>query len=266
MGLFNKILHAGEGRRLKAVQAIVPEVNALGARDRAIVRRPARRPRRPSSSSGSTTPAADAKNSDREKATRRRRPRRHPARGLRRRPRGRQAGARPTALRRPGHGRRGAAPRLGRGDEDRRGQDARLDAARVPQRARGPGRAPRHGERLPRPPRRGVDGAVAPLPRPHGRRRRSRRLDARGEARPVQLRPHVRHQQRGRLRLPARQHGRRASKTRCSAGCATSRGRRTTSASSTRSTRSSSTRLAPRSSSRAAPPTPPSSTTSSPGS
>jgi len=29
MGLFNKILHAGEGRRLKAVQAIVPEVNGL---------------------------------------------------------------------------------------------------------------------------------------------------------------------------------------------------------------------------------------------
>jgi preprotein translocase subunit SecA len=29
MGLFNKILHAGEGRRLKAVQAIVPEVNAF---------------------------------------------------------------------------------------------------------------------------------------------------------------------------------------------------------------------------------------------
>ena len=29
MGLFNKILHAGEGKRLKAVQAIVPEINAL---------------------------------------------------------------------------------------------------------------------------------------------------------------------------------------------------------------------------------------------
>jgi preprotein translocase subunit SecA len=29
MGLFNKILHAGEGRRLKAVQAIVPEVNGF---------------------------------------------------------------------------------------------------------------------------------------------------------------------------------------------------------------------------------------------
>src|SRR5215210_8708164 len=29
MGLFNKILHAGEGKRLKAVQGIVPEVNAL---------------------------------------------------------------------------------------------------------------------------------------------------------------------------------------------------------------------------------------------
>ena len=31
MGLFNKILHAGEGKRLKAVQAIVPEVNAWEA-------------------------------------------------------------------------------------------------------------------------------------------------------------------------------------------------------------------------------------------
>ncbi len=31
MGLFNKILHAGEGKRLKAVQAIVPEVNAFEA-------------------------------------------------------------------------------------------------------------------------------------------------------------------------------------------------------------------------------------------
>ncbi len=29
MGLFNKILHAGEGKRLKAVQGIVPEVNAF---------------------------------------------------------------------------------------------------------------------------------------------------------------------------------------------------------------------------------------------
>src|SRR5436853_5844165 len=29
MGLLNKIRHVGEGRRLKAVQAIVPEVNAL---------------------------------------------------------------------------------------------------------------------------------------------------------------------------------------------------------------------------------------------
>src|SRR4051812_48143303 len=29
MGLFNKILHAGEGKRLKAVQGIVPEANAF---------------------------------------------------------------------------------------------------------------------------------------------------------------------------------------------------------------------------------------------
>jgi len=29
MGIIQKILHAGEGRRLKAVQAIAPEINVL---------------------------------------------------------------------------------------------------------------------------------------------------------------------------------------------------------------------------------------------
>ena len=66
-----------------------------------------------------------------------------------------------------------------------------------------------------------------------------------------------------RFRLPPRQHGRRASASRCSGATATSRGARTTSRSSTRSTRSSSTRRVRRSSSRAARPTRPSSTTSS---
>ena len=52
---------------------------------------------------------------------------------------------------------------------DGRGQDARRDAAALPQRAARQGRAPRHGELLPRPPRLAVDGAPLQLPRPHGR-------------------------------------------------------------------------------------------------
>jgi preprotein translocase subunit SecA len=54
------------------------------------------------------------------------------------------------------------------------------------------------------------------------------------QARAVRLRHHLRHEQRVRLRLPARQHGSPAARTRFSAG--------TTTPSSTRSTRSSSTR------------------------
>ena len=56
-------------------------------------------------------------------------------------------------------------------------------------------------------PRRRLDGPAAPLPRAHGRQDRPRRLHARGEARDVRLRHHVRHQQRVRFRLPPRQHG-----------------------------------------------------------
>ena len=50
-------------------------------------------------------------------------------------------------------------------DEDRRRQDARRDAARLSQRARRQGRPRRHRQRLPRPPRLGVDGPHLPLPR-----------------------------------------------------------------------------------------------------
>ena len=85
-------------------------------------------------------------------------------------PRGGQAHARPAPLRRPDHGRRRAAPRQHRRDEDRRGQDPGLDAAGLPQRARRQGRPRRHGQRLPRRARRRVDGPGAPLPRPRGRR------------------------------------------------------------------------------------------------
>ena len=65
----------------------------------------------------------------------------------------------------------------------------------------------RHGQRLPRQVPRGVDGPRPPLPR--AERRRDPAVDeARRAARGLQLRHHLRHQQRARLRLPARQHGR----------------------------------------------------------
>ena len=82
--------------------------------------------------------------------------------------------------------------------------------------------------------------------------------DLRREARAYACRHHLRHQQRVRLRLPARQHGHVAATTRSSGATPTP--------SSTRSTRSSSTRPARRSSSAAGSPTPPSSTTASPAS
>ena len=75
-------------------------------------------------------------------------------------------GDRPAPLRRAADGRRRAALRLGRRDEDRRGQDPRVDAAGLPQRPRRQGRPPHHGERLPGHPRRRVDGPDPPLARP----------------------------------------------------------------------------------------------------
>jgi preprotein translocase subunit SecA len=63
-----------------------------------------------------------------------------------------------------------------------------------------------YGERLPRQARRRVDGPHPPLPRAHGGRGRA--ADGLGrEAGVLPVGHHVRHQQRIRLRLPARQHG-----------------------------------------------------------
>ena len=92
-----------------------------------------------------------------------------------------------------------------RRDEDGRRQDARRDAARLSERARRQGRPRRHGQRLPGAPRLGVDGPHLPLPRHDGRRHpaRPQRPGAPGRLR---LRHHLRHEQRVRLRLPARQH------------------------------------------------------------
>ena len=118
-------------------------------------------------------------------------------------------------------------PGQDRRDEDRRGQDPRRDARRGPQRPDRPRRPRRHGQRLPRPARRAVDGPGLPLPRPVGRGHRPRHVvpvrarlpDQRRAAdqpapghppRGLRRRHHLRHEQRVRLRLPARQHGHRA--------------------------------------------------------
>ena len=67
-------------------------------------------------------------------------------------------------------------------------------------------RPPHHRQRLPRPPRRRVDGAD--LQRPRRERRGDPIDDAPGAAPPdVRRRGHLRHQLRVRVRLPARQHG-----------------------------------------------------------
>ena len=64
---------------------------------------------------------------------------------------------------------------------------------------------PRHRQRLPGHPRRRVDGAHLQVPRPDRRHHRPRAERPREAAR-LPLRHHLRHQQRVRLRLPARQH------------------------------------------------------------
>ena len=154
MGLFKKILHAGEGRKLKSLESIVPESSAPSS------------PRWSAAPTTSCAPSPPRSASELDHAgdddETQRPPRRPAPRGVRRGPRGRRAHARPAPLRRPDHGRRGAALRLGRRDEDRRGQDARRHASRVPQRARRRRRPPRHRERLPRQARRRVDGADLP--------------------------------------------------------------------------------------------------------
>ena len=137
---------------------------------------------------------------------RRRAARRPPARDVRGRARDVAPHDGHAPLRRPADRRHGAARRLDRRDEDRRGQDADRHAGRRAQRAGRQGRPPRDRQRLPGPPRRRVDGAALPRPGPHGRRA-AEHAALRGEARGLRGRHHVRHQLGVRLRLPARQHG-----------------------------------------------------------
>ena len=132
--------------------------------------------------------------------------RRPPARGLRRGARGLQARHEDAPLRRAAAGRHGAAQRQDRRDGHRRRQDADGHAAGVPECPDRQGRARRHGQRLPGQPRRAVDGQAVQLPGPDGRRQPAEHA-ARGKAGGLPRRHHLRHQQRVRLRLPARQHG-----------------------------------------------------------
>ncbi len=136
----------------------------------------------------------------------RREARRPAARDLRDRARGRQARDGHAPFRRAADRRHGPAFRLDRRDAHRRGQDPHRDAAGRAELAARHRRAPRDGQRLPRPPRRGVDVADLQGAR-HAGRRPAEHAGLRGEARRLRRRRHVRHELGVRLRLPARQHG-----------------------------------------------------------
>ena len=162
----------------------------LGARDRGALRRGAR-------AQDGRVPGAPRQRSA---------PRRPPSRGVRQHARGRAPHDRAASLRRPADGRSRAAPRRDRGDAHRRGEDAGLHAPRLPERPRGRGRPPRDGQRLPGQARLGVDGRHLSVPGARGR------IDPvadepRTASAGLRRRHHVRHEQRVRLRLPARQHG-----------------------------------------------------------
>ena len=108
-------------------------------------------------------------------------------------------------LRRAVDGRHRAPPRQHRRNGHRRRQDAGGHAAGLPQRPGGQGRPRRHGQRLPRPPRHGMDGPALHVA---GADRR-RDPEQHGDGRPpkgLRLRHHLRHEQRVRLRLSPRQH------------------------------------------------------------
>ena len=110
-----------------------------------------------------------------------------------------------AAFRRANARRRRAAPRQHRRNGHRRRQNARRHAAGLPQRPGTEGRSRRHRQRLPGPPRLRMDDADLQDARRLGRLHPERH----GTRRPPQglrLRHHLRHQQRIRLRLPARQH------------------------------------------------------------
>ncbi len=187
--LARKFFGSANDRRIKGYQSRVDAINALEPEVAAL-----------------SDEALKARTAEFRQATRRRQDaRRHSGSGLRHRARGGQAHARPAAFRRAADRRHGAARRRYRRDEDRRRQDAGRDACGLSQRAGRQGRPRRHRQRLSRPARLRMDGTDLRLPRHDHRRHRPRPRRCRAQG-SLCARHHLRHQQRIRLRLSARQH------------------------------------------------------------
>ncbi len=118
--------------------------------------------------------------------------------------RGRPAHDQHAALRRADPRRHRHVPPLDRRDADRRRQDADGHAAAVPARPAGQGLPPGHGQRLPGPPRRRVDGADLRGAGPDAWAWIETADVAAAAAQGLRLRRHLRHGQGVRLRLPPR--------------------------------------------------------------
>ena len=101
--IIDKLLRIGEGKILRQLESIAKAVNAIEDDFVAM----------------SDAELQGMTDEFKKRLAERRDPRRPHARGVRHRPRGREAGHRPAPLRRADHGRRGAAPRQHRRDEDR---------------------------------------------------------------------------------------------------------------------------------------------------
>ena len=171
MGVFDRDPANRRGKKGPGSAVLVPDINALEPELTALsdddLRPQDRRvPRAPRPESA---------------GRRLRRPQRPADRVVRRRSRGGPPRPRPAPLRRPADGRRRPPLRLDRRDEDRRGQDPRVDPAVYLNALDAARRAPRHRQRLPGQARRRVDGPGPPVPRPHRRASSPRDRRPRGE-------------------------------------------------------------------------------------
>ena len=111
------------------------------------------------------------------------------------------------ALRRAALRRRGAPQGQDRRDGHGRRKDPRSDAPRIPQRTGTQGRAHGDGQQLPGQARLRMDGPDVRIPRTVGGLHRRYAAQFRRPAASLHGRHHLRHEQRIRLRLSARQHG-----------------------------------------------------------
>ena len=188
-GLARKVFGSSNDRRVKSTRPRVEAINAMENEMRAL----------------SDAELAGRTEKFRQDIANGATPRRSSGAGLRHRARSGPPRARHAAFRRPADRRHGAAQWRHRRDAHRRGQDPGRDAAGLSQRARRQRRPRRHRQRLSRHARLRMDGPRLQVPRPLGRRHRPRPV-RRGTQRRLRRRRHLRHQQRARLRLSARQH------------------------------------------------------------